>query len=103
MEHEDREIEKDEHYMAIIASEVRRSWVKDPHKILTSDFLLKRVDEATKVEPKRKLTPEQRLAVEKASWGLILRKPPPKVKAKLKGKKNASPATTANPRRKNDA
>lgn len=60
-----------EYYLAQIAFEVRRSFVKDPNKVKFNDFILKFAGARPPQEappPRTKAYKEYRVAMSKASW-----------------------------------
>jgi hypothetical protein len=61
---------KTEWYLANIATEIRRSYVKKPGSVKLKNFLLKFTKQDS-VSSSR-LTPEERLARSKAAWGAAL-------------------------------
>lgn len=59
---------REDFFLAQIATEIRRSFVKDPSKVKFKDFL---IQFKKKVEPK-KLSIEERSKRSKAFWGVTL-------------------------------
>jgi len=55
---------KQDHYLAQIAAEVRRSWVSTPDKVLMKDFLFK-------YEAPAPLDPKERMKRSKSAWGAL--------------------------------
>lgn len=87
--------ERGDYYLAALTAEVRRSWVKDPSKVDTKDFIIQFEEVKPKDEPPSEEVLEQRITKSKAAWfgaaGLKTRKPPPQ---KKKGKTNDGSAGT---------
>jgi len=65
LNHEEERNTKLDHYLAQIASEVRRSYVSKPRTVKTKDFLFA----MTTVKPK---APEEKVKRSKSAWGAIV-------------------------------
>jgi len=64
---------REDYYYALIASEVRRSYVKDPHKVCLEDMLLKFTQKSNTVSeitsPAREEDKiERKIAISKSFW-----------------------------------
>ena len=72
MEEEELRHSKQDHYLAQIAAEIRKTKVKNPNKVTLKDFLLKFKFRPTQSKkPSKPLTEEEkrkRLAISKAAW-----------------------------------
>lgn len=62
---------KQEFYLAQIAAECRKCWVKNPNSIKVTDMLI------TTEKEKKQVSPEVRMANSKAAWTALLGKPTP--------------------------
>ena len=63
VEESEKEFTKQDYYLAQIAAEVRRSFVKNPSKVLLKDFFLQFEE-----KEKPKMTREQATTFAKAAW-----------------------------------
>lgn len=75
-----------DYYIAQVAYEVRRSFVKDPNKVEMKEFIIKFEEIVAKEEPLTEEVLEQRIIRSKAAWfgaaGVKTRTPPPQKKGK---------------------
>ena len=72
-EEETESFRREDYYLANIAAEIRRSYVKDPMKVQLESFLMKtKKDKPGKL---KKMTKEERTTRAKAFWGAILNFP----------------------------
>jgi len=71
LECEEQRHTKEDYYSALIASEIRRSWVKDAYKVKTDSFLIKWVKKKMKVNK----TKEDITMQHKLFWGVVLANP----------------------------
>jgi len=62
---------REDYYLAQIAAEIRRSFVKEPIKVKIESFLMK----FKRKEKAKKLSKEERTKRAKAFWGVILKHP----------------------------
>ena len=65
---------REDYYLANIAAEIRRSYVKDPMKVRTDSFLMK-FKKDRKPRKKKKLSIKERTKRAKAFWGAVLKLP----------------------------
>lgn len=66
---EDEETKKEHYYLAQIAFEIRRGWVKDPKKVKFEDFLWR--TDPSPLE-KEELSPESYMERSKSHWRALL-------------------------------
>ena len=67
-EEETNGFHREDYYLANIAAEIRRSYVKDPEKVVMKSFLMK----FKKREKKPKMTKEEATKRSKMFWGALL-------------------------------
>jgi len=65
---------REDYYLANIAAEVRRSYIKDPTKVRTESFLMK-FKKKDEIERPVKMTREERTKRAKSFWGAVLKSP----------------------------
>jgi len=70
---EGNRIRKEDYYLANIAAEVRRSYVKNPAKVKLESFLMK--FKGKDVSKRPKMTRKERTKRAKSFWGTLLKSP----------------------------
>jgi len=63
---------REDYYLANIAAEIRRSYVKEPMRVKLEDFLMKFRSDSKLRKPKKKMNIEERTKKAKAFWGALL-------------------------------